>query len=136
MMILQAVSGYSLGLNDLFTLLGGAAIVGGLIKQSKYHDKRQDSLDKHWEEQRKEDRAAWEEQRKEDKRAVDLALAQIEARAAERTAALETRHNTLEERFLGAIERLGDSMARLTTRLETVVGVHENRLVRLEEESR
>lgn len=121
MLIMQAASGFMLGLDDLLKLLGIAVIAGGLMMQSKFHGKRLDAFEKHY-----------EEQRKEDQKAVEKALNRIEARASERTAALEERHNKLEERFLGAIERLGESMSSLTTRLETVVGIHETRLNTLE----
>lgn len=119
MLILQAASGFTLGLDDLLKLLAVAAVAGGLMMQNKYHARRLDGL---------------ERQRKEDQKAVEKALNRIEARASERTAALELRHNTLEERFLGAIERLGESMSNLTTRLETVVGIHETRINALEKD--
>ena len=116
MMIMQAASGFTLGLDDLLKLLGIAVVAGGLMMQMKYHGKRLDAFEKHY-----------EDQRKEDQKALAQVLTRIESRAAERTAALEERHNKLEERFLGAIERLGESMSSLTTRLETVVGIAEQR---------
>lgn len=45
----------------------------------------------------------------------------------------EKRIGKMEDRFVEAIEGLGDSMSELTTELKTVLAVHENRLQNLED---
>lgn len=63
------------------------------------------------------------------------AMQEMERRHQERIELIEANHEKLERRFLKAIEDLGDSLARLSTELKTVLAVHETRLNLIERET-